>query len=241
MIRFSANTGFLWPDRPFLDRIRAAKAAGFDAVEFHDEAQGVDLQALRETLAETGLPVLGLNVAMGPTAGCAAIPGEEARAIQDAETALDLAARIGAGAVHILAGRCAVPDLSQYHRVLEHAATLSPRRTILIEPICRAAMADYAVPTLDAGLEAIEAVGAPNLKIMFDYYHIETAHGDAAALFRRHRSRIGHVQIASVPARARPDAATLDFVVACAGAGWTKPFGCEYRPDIEQIIAPIAG
>ena len=26
--RFSANTGFLWKDKPFLDRIRLAKAHG---------------------------------------------------------------------------------------------------------------------------------------------------------------------------------------------------------------------
>ena len=32
---FSANLGFLWADRPLPDAIRAAKAAGFDAVECH--------------------------------------------------------------------------------------------------------------------------------------------------------------------------------------------------------------
>ncbi len=35
MLRFSANLGFLWVDLPLVDRVRAAKAAGFDAVEFH--------------------------------------------------------------------------------------------------------------------------------------------------------------------------------------------------------------
>ena len=32
MPRFSANLGFLWPDRPLLDRIDAAAAAGFRAI-----------------------------------------------------------------------------------------------------------------------------------------------------------------------------------------------------------------
>ena len=31
--RLSANLGFLWPDRPILDRIDAAAAAGFKAIE----------------------------------------------------------------------------------------------------------------------------------------------------------------------------------------------------------------
>ena len=34
-MRFSTNLGFLWADRPLPDAIRAAKAAGFDAVECH--------------------------------------------------------------------------------------------------------------------------------------------------------------------------------------------------------------
>ena len=34
-MRFSANLGFLWANRPLPDAIRAAQAAGFDAVECH--------------------------------------------------------------------------------------------------------------------------------------------------------------------------------------------------------------
>jgi hydroxypyruvate isomerase len=35
MPKFSANLGFLWPDRPLLDRIDAAANAGFKAIELH--------------------------------------------------------------------------------------------------------------------------------------------------------------------------------------------------------------
>jgi hydroxypyruvate isomerase len=35
MLRFSANLGFLWPNLPLVERVRAARTAGFDAVEFH--------------------------------------------------------------------------------------------------------------------------------------------------------------------------------------------------------------
>jgi 2-dehydrotetronate isomerase len=35
MPKFSANCGFLWPDRPLLERIDAAAAVGFKAVELH--------------------------------------------------------------------------------------------------------------------------------------------------------------------------------------------------------------
>ena len=56
--RFSANLGFLWTDRPLADAVRAAAAAGFDAVECHwpyDEHAG----AVQAALAETRLARLG--------------------------------------------------------------------------------------------------------------------------------------------------------------------------------------
>src|SRR5690606_26128267 len=100
MYRFSANTGFLWKELPLPERIRLAGTHGFDAVEFHAEAQTADKGAVRDALAETGLPVLGLNVRMGDTAGCAAIPGMADQARRDIDAAVETAARVGAGAVH---------------------------------------------------------------------------------------------------------------------------------------------
>ena len=70
MLRFSANLGFLWTDLPLLDRIRAARRAGFDAVECHwpYDVPAADMKAV---LAETGLKMLSLNTRRGdPSAAC---------------------------------------------------------------------------------------------------------------------------------------------------------------------------
>ena len=92
--RFSANTGYLWKDLPFLDRIRQAAKYGFDGVEFHDEAQKADRAALKDVLAETGLPVYGLNVRMEETFGCAAIPGMGDQAKRDVDAAVEVATEV---------------------------------------------------------------------------------------------------------------------------------------------------
>ena len=67
-MKFSANLGFLWSDRPLPDAIRAAKAAGFDAVECHWPYE-VAAEEVKTALAESGLPMLGLNTIRG-------LPGE---------------------------------------------------------------------------------------------------------------------------------------------------------------------
>jgi hydroxypyruvate isomerase len=64
MTRFSANLGFLWTDRPLPDAIRAAKAAGFDAVECHWPYE-VPAAETESALTETGLTMLGLNTRRG--------------------------------------------------------------------------------------------------------------------------------------------------------------------------------
>ncbi len=232
-MRFSANIGFLWPDLPFLDRIRRAAATGFAAVEFHDEAQRSDPAELQAVLRETGLPVCGLNVRMGPTAGCAAIPGQEDAARRDIEDAIRMAEFCDAAAVHVLSGNTDAAGAGETLKANLRHALAATERIILIEPICRAANPAYFLHDLDQALAILAEVDHPRLKIMFDCYHVETQHGDCLARFRAARQYVGHVQIAGVPDRQEPDRGTLDHAAllpALRAAGYAGSFGCEYRP-----------
>ena len=106
-MKFSANLGFLWADRPLPDAIRAAKAAGFDAVECH-WPYNVPVSATAAALEETGLPMLGLNTSRGNVTigenGLAALPGREADARAAIDEAVAYAAGISAAAIHVMAG-----------------------------------------------------------------------------------------------------------------------------------------
>lgn len=230
---FSANTGFLWKELPFLERIRRAAASGFDAVEFHDEAQTADPAEMREVLEETRLPVLGLNVRMGDTAGCAAVPGMAGQARRDIDLAVAVAGRVGAGAVHVLAGKTEAPEArAAYVASLRHALEASDL-TILIEPICRAMMPGYFLHDLDQAADVIAEMDHPHLKLLFDCFHIETEHGDVLARFRAHAAHVGHVQIASFPDRREPFPGALDYgelLPRFQEAGYAGHFGCEYKP-----------
>jgi len=77
---FSANLGFLWTELALPDAIRAAGAAGFDAVELH-WPYDVPVDQVQAALAETGLPVISLNTSRGDVAagdmGLSAVPGRE--------------------------------------------------------------------------------------------------------------------------------------------------------------------
>lgn len=105
MPRYSANLGFLWSALPLPQAIRAAKAAGFDAVECHWPYE-TPADEVKAALEETGLTMLGLNTRRGDVAagdnGLAAIPGREAEARAAISEAITYAAAIGCGAVHVM-------------------------------------------------------------------------------------------------------------------------------------------
>lgn len=232
-IEFSANLGFLWKDRPFLERIRAARAAGFSLVEFHDDAQREDVEAVRAAL--DGVRVVGLNVRMGATAGCAALLGAEDEAQEDIAAAIGTARALGAGAVHVLSGK--TDEMGAAGRLkarLREASAAAPELTILIEPIGPRSMPGYFLQTVEQAADILAAVAAPNVKIMFDCFHVQRAGGDVLARFRAHRALIGHVQIAGGFTRNEPDRGELDYrflLPAFRDAGYTGSFGCEYVPE----------
>ena len=81
-----------------------AKRYGFTSLEFHDEVRSEDRKNLKDLLFDIDLPINSMNVRMGETFGCAAIPELADRAREDIAEAGDIAEDIGASALHILAG-----------------------------------------------------------------------------------------------------------------------------------------
>jgi hydroxypyruvate isomerase len=229
-MRLSANTGFLFTGLPFPDRIRAAAAADFDAVEFHDEVQGGDPEAIAAALADTGLPVLSLNMRMGPTAGCAALEGMEDTALADFRSALDSAEAVGARAIHVLSGRGAA-SLDILTENLRRFADMTDR-TLLIEPISQAAMPGYALSRAEDAARVLDAAGRPNAGILMDVFHVLSEGDDPAEVLARHGDRIRHVQIASFPSRGVPGSEGPDLraLVPLVRAAGLDVLGCEYRP-----------
>ena len=233
LFEFSANTAYLWTELPFLDRIRKAAQHGFDAVEFHDEARCVDRGQLRDVLAEAALPVSGLNVRMGATFGCAAIPGAGEQARRDVDEAVEIAEDIGAAAIHVLAGLASGPGAqATYLQTLRYALDQAGC-IILIEPVCTEQLPGYFLNTIDQAAAVIAEIGHPRLRIMFDCYHVFRQSGDLAAHFAAHADQIGHVQIAAAEGRAEPLAGAIDYgllLPTMQACGYAGRFGCEYRP-----------
>ena len=242
MPRFSANLGFLWSDRPLLDRIDAAARAGFKAVELH-YPYDVPASDVKKACNANGISLLGINTNIGAGAdghrGLAAVPGREVEFEALADQALTYCHTAGGTAVHVMAGLVPEADRAAAADVLvgnlqETAAKAAERDlTILLEPLNQRDMPGYFYSTIEEAIAIIDRVGATNVKLMFDVYHVGVSQGDVLTRLRTHLGRIGHVQIAAVPSRAEPDegeiayGAVLRELDALGYGGWV---GCEYIP-----------
>jgi hydroxypyruvate isomerase len=238
-MKFSANLGFLWTDRPLPAAIRAAKAAGFAAVECH-WPYDVAADEVRAALAETDLPMLGLNTRRGKLAagenGLAALPGREADARAAIDEAVCYGHTIGAGAVHVMAG-FASGDAARttFLGNLAYAAGKAAEAgmTVLIEPLNRHDAPGYFLRTTDQAADLLAELGADNVKLMFDCYHVGRTEGDLITRLAALLPIIGHVQFAAVPSRGAPDHGEIDYravFAALEGLGWQQPLGAEYKP-----------
>lgn len=242
MLRFSANLGMLWPDRPLLERIAAAGRAGFRAVELHFPYDTPAAET-KAACAAAGVKLLGINtnVGAGPDGhrGLAAVPGSEAGFEALIRQAVDYAVATGGTAIHAMAGRVAETDRAvgteTMVRNLKLATDLAAPHglTILVEPLNQRDNPGYFYSTVELAAAIIDRVGAPNLKLMFDAYHVGCAQGDVLTRMRRFWPYVGHVQIAAVPSRAEPDEGEINYPAIFAELetlGYDGWVGAEYRP-----------
>jgi len=240
MPRFAANLGHLFTDRPLLDRFGAAAAAGFKIVELQFPYEQ-PAAAVRQQIERHRLAILGINTPLGPNAapGLAGVPGRESEFDAMFREALDYAVGIGAVSIHCLSGQVPPEQQAEGERVfvanIARAADLAGDKGIgiLIEPINRRDRPNYLVHRPEHAAAIIAQVGRPNVRMQFDFYHVQIEGGDLMMRFARHLSVIGHVQVAAVPSRAEPDEGEVNYAAIfdmLDGSNYSGFVGCEYKP-----------
>ena len=247
MPRFDANLSFLFNEVPFLDRFAEAAQAGFGAVEF---AFGYDfpVSEIAARLAANGLQQVLINAPPGDWAngdrGLGSWPGREHEFAASIVTALRYAEALASPLVHVMAGVLPT-DADAAQRARHRAAFVRNLRlaareaaeqgvTLTIEPINTRDVPGYFLNTQAEAHAIREEVGAANLKVQMDFYHVQIVEGDLAEKFRRWQPHIGHLQIAGAPGRHEPDTGEINYFYLFElldELGYDGWVGCEYRPE----------
>jgi hydroxypyruvate isomerase len=253
--RHVLNCSIVLTDLPLLERPRAAAAAGFDAVEFWwpfptAAPPNLEVDRFARAIEDAGVQLVGLNVAAGDMPagdrGLASWPGREQEFRDSVAVAVGLGERLGTRIFNALygnrigaAGPADQDDLAAEN--LAHAAKEAERigATIVLEPLSGADR--YPVRTAAQAVAVLDRVGAPNLGLLADLYHLAVNGEDLDAVIARYADRIAHVQLADSPGRHEPGTGDLDFahlLGALQKAGYDGRTALEYvptRPDFTWL------
>ncbi|MQA60628.1 MAG: TIM barrel protein [Actinophytocola sp.] len=258
MNRFEVNCSILFGELPLLERPAAAKAAGFDAVEFWwPFAEAVpadkDVDAFVAAIADAGVSLVGLNFVAGDMPagdrGLVSWLGREQEFRDNAEVVAAIGERTGCRAFNALYGNriegadpAAQDELATEN--LHHAAKAVEAigGTVLIEPVSGAPRyplltAADAVAVIDRAAER----GASNFALLADLYHLAVNGDDVARAINDHAGRIGHVQIADAPGRHEPGTGELDldgYLTQLRHVGYDGWIGLEYNPSRRPTTTP---
>ncbi|OLT34349.1 hydroxypyruvate isomerase [Actinomadura sp. CNU-125] len=253
-MRWAVNCSILFTELPPLERPAAARAAGFDAVEFwwpwpgEPVPSAADVDAFCTAIEDAGVRLVALNFYAGDMPA-----GERGVLSQPARTG---EFRASVAVLARIAGRTGVRSFNAlYGQRLDGVAPAAQDRaatgnlvfaaravgalggTVLIEPLARGRNGAYPLETAAdamAVVRRVRAAGAPNVRLLFDVFHLTVNGDDPAAVAREHAADIGHVQIADAPGRGRPGTGKIDFA-ALFGVldeiGYDGRIALEYVPD----------
>lgn len=223
----------------FIDRFRAAKADGFDAVDtwlWRDKP----IDAMVDVVAETGVRVFSFCV--DPRASLVD-PADQATVLGAVRDAVPVARRLNGAAMIVASGftRAGVPEAEQRAqavKVLREAARIAEDggATLLLEPVHMVISGQLMfVHTVRHGLDLVEAVDSPALRLLADVYHGAVSGETFEQAFADRIGLVGHVQVADFEGRHEPGTGTLPWatlVPLLRQRGYTGAIGLEYLPSL---------
>jgi hydroxypyruvate isomerase len=104
--------------------------------------------------------------------------------------------------------------------------------------------AGYFLYRVRDGAEMIDRVGSPNVKLLFDIYHVQIMEGNLIENIRSNIDRIGHFHIGDVPGRHEPGTGEINYrnvfkAIYDLGDLYHGSSALEYRPQatLEENLA----
>lgn len=258
-MKLSANIELLFAETgpDYGERVRAAAAAGFDAVDIWWQSNK-DLPALRRALDDTGvslttLVVEGYSDLPDPTTHDAFL----AKVALAAESAQFLGCPYlvtGSGAAKPSSSRAAQHDIVV--GVLRRAARIAEEHgvTVILENLnTRVDHPGILFDTTAECVAAVRHVDSAGLALLFDLYHSTQMGETLTEELAGNVDVLAHVQASDAPGRTEPGSGTIDWAARLGDLldlGYAGSLTLEYRPSgdtrtsvahIQEVAAGLRG
>ncbi len=258
---YTVNCSILLTELPLLERPAAAKAAGFDAVEFwwpfdSSVPADADVSAFERAITDAGVQLTGLNFNAGnmPAGdrGLVSWTGRSSEFKDNIDVVAGIGERLGCKAFNALYGNrqeeftpAEQDEVAVKNLVAAAQGVAKIGGTVLLEPV--SGTPAYPLKTAADVLEVIAktaAAGVDNVKLLADFYHLAVNGDDVAAVIENHAKDFGHIQIADNPGRGAPGTGTLplgEWIARSRELGYTGPIGLEYKAASDEAFGWTTG
>ena len=184
--------------------------------------------------------VIGKTKAMIDAAGasegvCTQVIAFTGYKYRDAEDPTSGESGLDEGAANTVAGLCILAEYAARVGVtvtVEHLNTRDDTHPMKGHP-------GYQGDDLDYVADIIRRVDLPNVKLLFDIYHVQIMHGDIIRRLRQHADLLGHIHTAGVPGRAElhldQEIGYPAIMKALAETGYTGHVGHEFIPTQDPM------
>lgn len=247
---YTVNASILLTELPILERPAAAKAAGFDAVEYWwpfsvaVPAQD-EVDAFVAAIQDAGVQLTGLNFFAGDMPGgdrgLVSWVGREDEFAGNIDVVVEIGRRLGTKAFNALYGNRlegvdekAQDDLAVKNLAAAARAVAALGGVVLLEPV--SGTPAYPLKTAADALAIIARVkdeeGVDNVRLLADFYHLAVNGDDVPAVIADHAAEFGHIQIADAPGRGEPGTGELplgQWISDAQAGGYTGVIGLEYK------------
>jgi hydroxypyruvate isomerase len=250
--RYAVNCSLIFKELPVLERPAAARAAGFDAIEFWwpwatPVVADAELDAFTAAVRDAGVALVGLNFfggdLPGPDCGVASVPGRAGEFRDNIAQVIELGRRLGTRRFNALFGNrvdgappAAQDDLGVESLIEAARAASAIDAIVMVEPV--SGPKPYPLRTAADAMAIIDRVrregAVSNVGLLADFFHLANNGDDVPAVIEDHGRDIVHVQIADAPGRHEPGTGTLDlagWTARLLEAGYDGWIGLEYIPS----------
>ena len=258
-IKKCVNIDCLYTEIPFLDRFQAAKDDGFESIEFWSWPNR-DLDAIKEAAEKAGIVIAGFN---GYEDGGFSLvdPDDMEDYLEFLKKSIAAAKKIGSLSLTIHSNALGeggivanhydnlsdTVKLCSMYRTLVEAAKLAEENEIQLNLEILNVHVDHVgnfLKSTQMAAEVIRLIGSPNLRVLYDIYHMQINEGRVCDTIAEYLDAIGHFHIADVPGRHEPGTGELNYpniIKKLEELGYDGRVGAELFPakDTETAVKAI--